>query len=58
MFQNITFEQTLVNTGINTLLPSVIYGLTPIVHLALTFDWTLPWIPDGTCTLEHDPFPI
>lgn len=32
------------------------FGIIPIVHLTLAFDQTLPWIPEGSHTL--DPFPI
>ena len=37
-------------------LHSVIYEITPVIHLTLTFDQILPWIPRGTCT--WDLFPI
>lgn len=39
-------------------LPSVISGITPLVHLTLTFDQSLPWMPEGTHTLnsfQHKP---
>ena len=51
MFQDISFEQTSADAGINT--PTFgNLGTTPIIHLTLTSDWTLPWIPGGTHTLD------
>lgn len=54
VFWNAAFKQTSTNTGIHR--PTLSDLQTLPVHLTLAFDWTWPWIPRWTWTLE--PFPI
>ena len=55
MFQDVRFKQSWADTGINTISLTNLWNNTrcsPDIHL----DWTLPWIPEETRTL--DPFLI
>lgn len=52
MFQDISFEQTIVKTASVLTTFGDSWNNTLIIYQTLTFDQILPSIPEGTCTLD------